>query len=178
LAYYHLARADDIMYFLGLDHTPERLALAEKAVRAMHELRPVSGEAHLAQAQHFYWGYRDYDKAKAELVIAKQALPNEPLVLVLSGYIDRRQGRWDDSNSRTGASTGVGPTKSSSFSSRSLIVTNICDVLKIWRLFLDRVVAISPNDLTTRVQRAFVDFAMAGGLKTIARRDPSCCRAR
>src|SRR6266699_967010 len=53
LAYYHLARADDIMYFLGLDHTPERLALAEKAVRAALELRPDSGEARLAQAQHF-----------------------------------------------------------------------------------------------------------------------------
>jgi len=55
LAYYHLARAHDIMYFLGIDHTPERLALAEKAVRAALELRPDSGEAHLAQAQHFYW---------------------------------------------------------------------------------------------------------------------------
>ena len=76
LAYYHLARAHDIMYFLGLDHTPERLALAEKAVRAIHELRPDSGEAHLAQAQHFYWGYRDYDRARSELTIASRALPN------------------------------------------------------------------------------------------------------
>jgi tetratricopeptide (TPR) repeat protein len=96
-AYCHLARAHDITYFLGFDHTPARLALADAAVQAALRLRPNAGEAHLALAQHLYWGYRDYDRARQELAIARRALPNEPLALVLAGYIDRRQGRWDES---------------------------------------------------------------------------------
>jgi TolB-like protein/class 3 adenylate cyclase/Tfp pilus assembly protein PilF len=166
LAYYHLARAHDMMYFLGLDHTPERLALAEKAVRAALELRPDSGEAHLAQAQHFYWGYRDYDRARSELNIAMRALPNEPLALVLSGYIDRRQGRWDESTSELERALELDP--------RSLfILQQISFCYEYLRRFkdmaavLDRVVAINPNDLTTRVQRAFVDLQWRGDPKPL-----------
>ena len=60
-------------------------------------LRPNSGEAHLALAKHLYWGYLDYDHAREELKLAQKSLPNEPLSFVLAGFIDRRQGRWDES---------------------------------------------------------------------------------
>ena len=59
-------------------------------------MRPDSGEAHLALAKHLYWGYQDYGGARRELEAALQRLPNEPLVFLLTGYIDRRQGRWDE----------------------------------------------------------------------------------
>src|SRR5262249_43114426 len=157
LAYYHLSRAHDILYFLGLDHTAERLALAEKAVRMVRQPRPASGEAHLAQAQHFYWGYRDYDRARAELTIARRALPNEPLALVLSGYIDRRQGRWDDSTRELERALELDPKN-------LFILQQVSYSYEYLRRYkdmaavLDRVVTINPNDLTTRVQRAFVDL--------------------
>src|SRR5207237_10408397 len=96
-AYYRLASAHHILYFIGSDHSPERLALADRAVQTALRLRPEAGEAHLALAQHLYWGYRDYDHARQELATAQRALPNEPLALVLACYIDRRQGRWDES---------------------------------------------------------------------------------
>ena len=157
LAHYHLARAHDIMYFLGLDHTSARLALAEKAVRAALELRPDSGEAHLAQAQHFYWGYRDYDRARTELTIALRVLPNEPLAFVLSGYINRRQGRWDESTCELERALELDP--------RNLFVLQQVSYgyeyqrrFKEMAAVLDRVVAINPSDLTTRAQRAFVDL--------------------
>ncbi|HZR78119.1 MAG TPA: adenylate/guanylate cyclase domain-containing protein [Chthoniobacterales bacterium] len=166
LAYYHLARAHDIMYFLGFDHSAERLALAEKAVRRALELRPESGEAHLAQAQHFYWGYRDYDRAREELTIARRALPNEPLALVLSGYIDRRQGRWDDSTRELERALELDP--------RNLFVLQqLSYCYQYQRRFkdlaavLDRVVAISPNDVTTRVQRAFIDLQWRADTKPL-----------
>jgi len=43
-------------------------------------LRPGSGEAHLALAEHFYRGYRDHEHALAELTLARRLLPNDPLV--------------------------------------------------------------------------------------------------
>src|SRR4029078_11605815 len=72
LAYYQLAHAHDLIYFVGADHTPARLAMADGAIRALDRLRPNSGEAHLAIAKHYYWGYLDYDRARVELELAKE----------------------------------------------------------------------------------------------------------
>jgi len=80
LAYCRLAEAHDLIYFFRSDHTPERLALANAAVQAALRLRPGSGEAHLALAEHFYRGYRDHEHALAELTLARRLLPNDPLV--------------------------------------------------------------------------------------------------
>ena len=54
------------MYYFDHDHTEIRLALAEMSVKAAIRLQPDSGETHLAQAIHFYWGYSNYDRAGEE----------------------------------------------------------------------------------------------------------------
>ena len=95
LAYCWLARAHDSIYFLKpMDHTPARLALAKSAIDTAFRLQPDSGEAHLALAWHLYWGYFDYDHARAEIELAARTLPNNPSVFELKGLMDRRQGRW------------------------------------------------------------------------------------
>jgi tetratricopeptide (TPR) repeat protein len=96
LAYYWLARAHDQFYQTEIDQTPSRLAFAKSAIDSAFRLKPDSGEAHLALAQHLYWGYRDYDRARAELAIARRTLPNNPQVFEVTGLIDRRQGRWPE----------------------------------------------------------------------------------
>ena len=96
-AYCQLAGAHDRIYFLGFDHTAARLKLSETVIQSILRLRPGSGEAHLAVAQHHYWAYADYDQAKQELILAKQTLPNESRIPLLAAYIDRRQGNWDKS---------------------------------------------------------------------------------
>src|SRR5438874_2924539 len=96
LAQCQLAYAHDHLYFLAIDHTPGRLALAEAAVNAAVRLRPDAGEAHVARAEHLYRGYLDYDKAVAELEIARRTLPNDPRVFELTGYIARRQNKQEE----------------------------------------------------------------------------------
>src|SRR5213075_1287067 len=86
----------DRAYFTGLDRTETRLALAETSVRTAVRLQPDSGETHLAQAIHFYWGYLNYDRAREELAKAQHALPNNAQIFQFVGLIDRRQGRWDE----------------------------------------------------------------------------------
>src|SRR6266545_2408459 len=76
LAHCRLAYAHDLIYFQDYDHTETRLALAETSVRAAVRLQPDSGETDLAAAIHFYWGYRNYDRAREELAKARHALPN------------------------------------------------------------------------------------------------------
>ena len=96
LAHCRLAYAHDLIYWFNFDHTETRLALAETSVRAAVRLQPDSGETHLAQATHFYWGYRNYDRAREELAKAQDALPNNVQIFMFLGRIDRRQGRWDE----------------------------------------------------------------------------------
>jgi TolB-like protein/class 3 adenylate cyclase/Tfp pilus assembly protein PilF len=93
-----LAEHHDWAYFGGVDTTPERLALAQTAVDAAVRLRPEAGETHLAQALHRYCGYRDFAGAREQLALARKTLPNNAQVFRLLGLINRRGGRWEDSN--------------------------------------------------------------------------------
>ena len=72
------------------------LAEAEAALQSATRLRPDAGETHLARARNLYWGYLDYDGALRELEIARQSLPGEDWVFSLKGYIERKQGRWEE----------------------------------------------------------------------------------
>src|SRR5262249_30598301 len=92
-AYRQLAYAHETLYAIrGSDHTPARLALTEAALKAAIRLRPDSGEAHLARANYLYHGLRDYAGALAELESVRRALPNDPRIFTLTGYILRRRG--------------------------------------------------------------------------------------
>jgi tetratricopeptide (TPR) repeat protein len=96
-AYCQLAFAHDQIYFDAIDRTPARLAMAKDAIDSAFRLKPDSGEVHLAQAVHLYRGYLDYDGALAELEVARQTLPNQARIFQLMGFIQRRQGHWEDS---------------------------------------------------------------------------------
>src|SRR5262249_3444450 len=96
-AYCQLAFTQVSIYFLNFDHTPARLEAAEAAAQAAARLRPDAGETHLARARNLYHGHLDYDGALAELKIASRTIPNDPWVVALKGYIERRQGRWEES---------------------------------------------------------------------------------
>src|SRR5262249_11357424 len=96
-AYCQLAYAHGQLYAaFGTDHTPARLALADAAVQAATRLRPDAGETHLARAQYLYYGRRDYAGALAELESVRRALPNDPRIFELTGYILRRRGELEE----------------------------------------------------------------------------------
>ena len=93
-AYCYIARANDLLYFFDLDPTPDRILLAEAAVKAALRLRPASAEAHFAMADFLFRCHRDYDGALKELAIARPGLPNDTAFFILSGYINRRRNNW------------------------------------------------------------------------------------
>ena len=111
-AYCQLAYAHESLYAVrGSDHTPARLALAEAAVQAATRLRPDAAETHLARAQYLYYGLRDYAGALAELEIARRALPNDPRLFELTGYILRRRGQQEEGLQNLRARGGAGPAQ-------------------------------------------------------------------
>ena len=156
LAYYQLAHAHDQMYLLEFDHTPERLELANAAIEALERLQPDSGEAHLSKAKHLYWGYRDYEGARRELGAAKRMLPNDPQLFLLTGYIERRQGHWAEAIQNLEHAVQLDPQNSFTLQQSSLtdeLLRRYGDVASL----LDRALAITPNDVSLRLQRAWVD---------------------
>ena len=157
LAYYQLAYAHDLLYFVGTDHTAARLALAEAAVQSLSRLRPNSGEAHLALANHLYFGHYDYDRARKELSLAQTRLPNEPLAFELAGYIDRRQGRWAESTKNLERAVELDPQN-------PFFLQQIARSYRRLRRFadaarvLDRAIAITPKDAALRLARAEIEL--------------------
>src|SRR2546430_1238919 len=158
LAYCRLAEAHDLIYFLGIDHTPARLALANTAIQPALRLRPNSGEAHLAVAEHLYRGYRDYDGALAELTLARRELPNEPLVFELTGFITRRQGRWEESTTDLKRALELDP-RNLFFLEQLSFTYELQRHYRDLTAVLDLALKLVPSDPDTRVTRASVDLA-------------------
>ncbi|MGE5213201.1 MAG: protein kinase domain-containing protein [Nitrospirota bacterium] len=157
LAYCQLAWTHDYLYYDGWDRTPARLALAEAAIEAAFRLHPDAGELHLARARNLFLGYREYDAALAELESARPSLPNDAGLFELKGYIQRRQGRWDDSTRDLERAIQFDPRN-------FVLLQQIAHNYKALRRYsdqaamLDRALALEPNDTYTKVTRAYVDL--------------------
>jgi serine/threonine protein kinase/Tfp pilus assembly protein PilF len=156
-AYCQLAYAHDAIYFAGYDHTPARLTLAEAAIQIAFRLRPNAGEAHLARALNLYWGYLDYDGALGELEIMRQTQPNDPRLFKWKGTIQRRQGHWEESTRNLERALDLDPRNVSTLQQIALSYEYLRRYAEEKRM-LDRVLAIAPNDVESKAERAVVEF--------------------
>jgi serine/threonine protein kinase/tetratricopeptide (TPR) repeat protein len=155
-AYCLLTHTHDLLYFFGFDRTPERLALAESAIEAAFRLRRDSGEAHLARAENLYRGYLDYDGALTELELARQSLPNDPMVFELKGYVERRRGKQQEALQSLEHAVDLDPRN---FFTLQQIAASY-DLLQRYAdeaTMLERALAIKPDDLDTKVARALME---------------------
>jgi len=156
-AYCQLAWTYDNVYFDGWDRTPARLALAEAAIEAAFRLRPDAGEVHLARAWNLYWGYRDYDAALAEVEVARQTLPNDARLFDLKGYIERRQGRWEESTQNLERALDLDPRNFNLLRQMAILYDDLRRYAD-QQAVLDRALALRPDDLEVKVDRANVEI--------------------
>src|SRR5437867_2063456 len=152
-AYCQLARAHEFLYAVsGHDHTPARLALAEAAVQAATRLRPDAAETHLARAEYLYYGLRDYAGALAELEIARRALPNDPRLFELTGYILRRRGQQEEGLRNLERAVELDPRNLFTLQQIALSYEQLGRYAEAIAA-LDRALAIVPNNAETRATR-------------------------
>jgi TolB-like protein/Tfp pilus assembly protein PilF len=152
-AYCQLARAHEQLYAVsGVDHTPARLALAEAAVQAATRLRPDAAETHLARAQYLYYGLRDYAGALTELEIARRALPNDPRLFELTGYILRRRGQQEEGLQNLQRAVELDPRNFLTLQQIAISYQNLGRYAETIAA-LDRVLAIMPDNVETRATR-------------------------
>jgi TolB-like protein len=157
LAYCRLGFAHQGLYFNGYDHTPERLTRAAAAVEAALRLGPDRGEPHLAAGLLYYYCYRDYDRARSELAIARRLLPNEPLIFQTLAWIDRRQGRWQDHLRNVNRALELDPRN-------VFILHQVAGTYQVLRRYnnliatFDRAQTVTPNDAVARVARGLAEL--------------------
>src|SRR5256886_2285327 len=156
LAYCQLAFTHDGIYQDEIDRTPARLALAQSAIDSAFRLRPDSGEAHLALSWHLYAGYSDYDRARSEVALAQQSLPNNPRVYELAGKIDRRQGHWADATHNLERACELDPRNLPYLILLGGTYNELHDYEQ-WTKAMDRILALHPDRRPARIFRAFID---------------------
>ncbi len=152
-AWCKLSKVHTLIYWQGHDHTPARLALANMAVQTALRIQPDSGEAHLALADYYYHGFRDYEKAQTELTSARRTMPNNAEVFEYTGYIARRQGHWKEATENLERALELDPRN-------FFILQQMALTYEAQRRYQDqiriytRALTVVPGDPTTRIYRA------------------------
>ena len=166
LAYCYASRAHNLLYFLDLDPTPKRNLLGEAAVNNALRLRPNSAEAHLAMADHYFRCHRDYEHAQEELAIARPGLPNSVPFFNLSGYINRRQGHWNEAEHDFATAVKLDPRNPNA-------VNLLVDTFVLERRFpeaklaYDRAIAAGMREPIALIRRAALDYGETGDPTTL-----------
>ena len=165
LAYCLLTKAHDMLYVDWIDHTPERRARADAAVNEALRLRPDLPEAHLALANHLYYCYRDFERARVQIEIAAQTLSNNPDVLEVKALIDRVQGRWEKAIVGLERAVTLDPQNPE-------LLGNLGETYRVLRRYRDfdriynRLIALEPDKPMFLLDRAHVTFEQNADVKS------------
>jgi len=169
LAHCQLAFLHDLIYQQEIDHTPARLDLAKAAIDSAFRLRPASGEAHLALGWHLYWGYADHHRARAEVTLAQQSLPNNARVYELAGLIDRAESRWADAIHNFERASELDPKHGPHLVNLGTTYLWLKDYDQMAKV-MDRIVAMVPDHKRPRLIRAGIEVdrrADTGALRAV-----------
>src|SRR5437762_7526842 len=151
-----LSRVHDAIYWYGFDRTWARLDLAKAAAQTALRLQPDAGEAHLALAVYYYQGFLDYARARSELAIARATLPNNADVFVYTGFIDRREGHWEEATRNLERALELDPRNFFTLQQLAIYTyipqRRYADAVRTY----DRALRIVPGDPLTRIYRAEV----------------------
>jgi TolB-like protein/Flp pilus assembly protein TadD len=110
LAAASLSRIHSWMY-RTFDPLPDRREKARTLAERSLALQPDLAEGHLALGFFFYYGDRDYDRALSEFGIAQKGLPNSPETYLAIGAIQRRQGKWKESDANLEKAVSLTPNE-------------------------------------------------------------------
>jgi tetratricopeptide (TPR) repeat protein len=107
----------------------------------------------LARAQYLYYGLRDYAGALAQLEIARRALPNDPRLFEVTGYILRRRGQQEEGLHNLQRAVELDPGNFDILQQLAISYQHLGRYAEAIAA-LDRASAIVPDNAETRATRA------------------------
>src|SRR5512132_2235278 len=147
----------------SFEPTPARREKARLNADESLRLQPNLPEGHLALGFSYYYGDRDYERALAEFEIAKRDLPNQAEAYFAIGAIQRRQGKWTESNANLNKAAALDPKNLS-------VLINLAYSYMALRDFdasektLDRATAVAPQSWATVGLKAYLAILSKGDL--------------
>ncbi|HSV62905.1 MAG TPA: hypothetical protein VLH83_06130 [Chthoniobacterales bacterium] len=93
------------------DPTAERRDKSRSLANRALEIQPDLPEGHLALGFSIYYIERDFERALVELAIAQKGLPNDAEVYLSIGAIQRRQGKWAESDASLEKAASLSPNE-------------------------------------------------------------------
>ena len=162
LAFAGLSMVESWLY-----HTSDPVAARREKARLNADealrLQPDLPEGHLALGFSYYYGNRDYERALAEFEIARRGLPNESQAYLAIGSIQRRQGKWVESNANLEKAATLDPKNTN-------VLMNLCYSYMAQRNFeaanktVDRLIATSTQSFQGRALKGFIALQLKGDL--------------
>jgi TolB-like protein/cytochrome c-type biogenesis protein CcmH/NrfG len=160
LAYCAAAEAHDYLYRFS-DQGPEQRSLGDAVINNAVSLQPDLPEVHLAYARHLYFGYRDYERARVQLAIARRGSPNNVEAITLAGFMDRRQGNWEKAIQEFSEAIVRDPRNPVSLVSLATTLFYTRQFLAFEKVF-DRAIEISPDQPKLKVQKTWANYMKTG----------------
>jgi TolB-like protein/Tfp pilus assembly protein PilF len=160
LAFCASAEAHDLLYYLYYP-TPEQRALGDAAVNSALSLQPDLPEVHLAYAGHLYRVYRDYERARVQLAIARRGLPNDAEAIALEALMDRRQGQFPKAIQEFNEAITRDPHNSAFVEDLAVTLSNTRQFRTAEQQF-DRLIELRPDQPMLKAQKPFVAFFRSG----------------
>ncbi|MBX6326910.1 MAG: hypothetical protein IRY93_12840 [Chthoniobacterales bacterium] len=120
----------------------------------------------MARAQYLYFGLRDYAGALAELNTVRRALPNDPRLFELTGYILRRRGQQEEGLRNLERAVELDPRNFYTLQQ----IANSYDYLRRYAeeiAALDRALSIIPDNVETQGNRAVVYLYWKGDTRPL-----------
>jgi len=160
LACCRLAETHDLVYYL-YDHTPEQRNLADAAISRALASEPDLPEVQLIYAEHLYYAFRDYERAREHLAIARRDLPNDTEAIALEAFMDRRQGHWEKAIQEFKDTLERDPGNSVSVENLALTLERTRQFRAAEQMF-DRLIALRPDHATLKMQKPLVIYKETG----------------
>jgi TolB-like protein/tetratricopeptide (TPR) repeat protein len=110
LAAASLSRLQSWFYHTS-EPTAERRDKSRSLANRALAVQPDLPEGHLALGFSIYYVDKDFDRALAEFFLAQKGLPNEAEAYLAIGAIQRRQGKWDESNASLEKAVSLSPNE-------------------------------------------------------------------
>jgi serine/threonine protein kinase/tetratricopeptide (TPR) repeat protein len=166
LAYCLIASAQDELYVHRNDDSEklQRRWAGDAAINEALRLQPDLPEAHLRLASHLYMVYRDYERARVQLAIVQQALPNSSEALGLKGALDRRQGRWEESTKGLEKAVDLDPRNPILLGNLNINYFSLRRFGESERI-CDRLIELQPDKPIFKVEKATTAFSKTAELK-------------
>jgi tetratricopeptide (TPR) repeat protein len=109
LPYIKLAEINIGYYFFHWDRNKSRLTRAKYYIDKAIEINPDIPELYGALGQYYYMGFLAYDKALFELEKGLEIYPDNGDIMVMIGFIKRRQGKFEEAISYIKRSIELNP---------------------------------------------------------------------